>query len=64
VRCHEAAASFFLAKVRGEVFAHFHAVAIKGHNSMQELTVWIAMMNSLLSKKTTMPCARNRACSS
>jgi hypothetical protein len=25
----------FVAKVRGEVFAHFHAVAVKSHSSMR-----------------------------
>jgi hypothetical protein len=25
---------YFVAKVRGEVFAHFHAVAVKRHSSM------------------------------
>jgi hypothetical protein len=28
VRCHDATASYFVAKVRIEVFAHFHAVAL------------------------------------
>jgi hypothetical protein len=27
--CRDATASYFVAKVRGEVFAHFHAVAVK-----------------------------------
>jgi hypothetical protein len=35
VRCHDAAASFLVGKVRDEVFAYFHAVTIKRHNSMQ-----------------------------
>jgi hypothetical protein len=35
VRCRDATASSFVAKVRGEVFAHFHAVAVKRHNSMR-----------------------------
>jgi hypothetical protein len=29
--CHYTTATFFAAKVRGEVFAHFHAVAVKRH---------------------------------
>jgi hypothetical protein len=29
MRCRDAAASTFVAKVRGELFAHFHAVALK-----------------------------------
>jgi hypothetical protein len=29
VRCHDTTASSFVAKVRGEVFVHFHAVAVK-----------------------------------
>jgi hypothetical protein len=28
VRCHDSTASSFVAKVRGEVFAHFHTVAV------------------------------------
>jgi hypothetical protein len=35
VCCHDATASSFVAKVRGEVFSHFHADAIKGHNNVQ-----------------------------
>jgi hypothetical protein len=35
VRCHFATASSFAAKVRDEVFAHFHAVAVKYHSSMR-----------------------------
>jgi hypothetical protein len=31
--CHDATASSFVAKVRGEVFTHFHAVAVKRHSS-------------------------------
>jgi hypothetical protein len=34
VRFRDATATSFVAKVRGEVFAHFHAVAIKRHSSM------------------------------
>jgi hypothetical protein len=33
--CRDAIASSLVAKVRCEVFAHLHAVAIKRHNSMQ-----------------------------
>jgi hypothetical protein len=35
VQCHDAAASSFVAKVQGEVFAHFHLVIVKRHNSMR-----------------------------
>jgi hypothetical protein len=37
VRCRDATASSFVAKVRGEAFAHFHAVAVKRHNSVRNL---------------------------
>jgi hypothetical protein len=35
VCCHDATASNFVGKVRCEVFAHFHAVTVKCHSSMQ-----------------------------
>jgi hypothetical protein len=35
VRCRNATASSFVAKFRGDVFAHFHAVAVKRHSSMR-----------------------------
>jgi hypothetical protein len=35
VCCHDATVSFFMAKVLGEVFTHFHAVTIKRHSSVQ-----------------------------
>jgi hypothetical protein len=35
VRCRDAAASSFLAKVRAEIFAHIHAVAVKRDDSMR-----------------------------
>jgi hypothetical protein len=35
VRCRDATASSFVAKVRGEVFAHFHVFAIERHSSMR-----------------------------
>jgi hypothetical protein len=35
VRCRDATASLFSTKVRGKVFAHFHAVTIKRHSSLQ-----------------------------
>jgi hypothetical protein len=38
VRCCDATASYFVAKVRGEVFAHFNAVAVERNSSMR--TVW------------------------
>jgi hypothetical protein len=34
VRCRDAEDSYFVAKVRGEVFAYFHTVAVKYHSSM------------------------------
>jgi hypothetical protein len=35
VRCRDVTASSFVAKVLGEVFAHFHSVAVKRHSSMR-----------------------------
>jgi hypothetical protein len=35
MRCRDAIASSFVTKVRGEVFAHFHAVAVKLHSSVR-----------------------------
>jgi hypothetical protein len=35
VRFHDATASSSVTKVWGEVFAHFHAIYIKHHSSMQ-----------------------------
>jgi hypothetical protein len=35
VRYHDATASSFVTKVRGKVLAHFHAVTVKHHSSMQ-----------------------------
>lgn len=37
MRCRDASASPFFAKVLGEVLAHFHAVAVKGHSSKRNL---------------------------
>jgi hypothetical protein len=34
VRCRDAKANSFVAKFRGKVLAHFHAVAVKRHSSM------------------------------
>jgi hypothetical protein len=34
VCCRDATAISFVTKVWGEVFAHFHAVAVKRHSSM------------------------------
>jgi hypothetical protein len=36
VRYHDARAISFVAKVRGEVFAHFYVVTVKRHNSMRD----------------------------
>jgi hypothetical protein len=33
--CRDTTASYFVAKVHGEVFAHFHAVAVRRDSSMQ-----------------------------
>jgi hypothetical protein len=33
--CNDATASYFVAKVRGEAVAHFHAVAMKRHSSLR-----------------------------
>jgi hypothetical protein len=45
VRCPEATASSFVTKVQGEVFTHFHTVAVKCHSSMRNwlfgLSGWI-----------------------
>jgi hypothetical protein len=35
VCCRDAAVSSFVAKVQVEVFAHFHAVVVNHHSSMQ-----------------------------
>jgi hypothetical protein len=35
VRCRDATASSFVAKVWGEVFSHFYAVSIKRQSSVQ-----------------------------
>jgi hypothetical protein len=35
VHCRDATASSFVAEVRGEVFAHFHAAAVKHKSSMR-----------------------------
>jgi hypothetical protein len=43
VRCHDATASSFVAKVQGEVFAHFHTKL----QQYVELTVWPARTNYL-----------------
>jgi hypothetical protein len=36
VRCCDATVSSFVTKVRGEVFSHFRAVAVKRHSSVRE----------------------------
>jgi hypothetical protein len=35
LHCRDARKSSFVSKVRGEVFAHFHAVTVKRHSSMR-----------------------------
>jgi hypothetical protein len=35
VHCHNATATYFVTKVRGQVFAYFHVVTIKHHSFMQ-----------------------------
>jgi hypothetical protein len=42
MRCYDATTSSFVAKVCHEVFAHFHAVGVKRHSSIWNLTVWAA----------------------
>jgi hypothetical protein len=39
MRSPDATASSFVAKVRGEVFAHFHAVAVKRHSKSKKVKV-------------------------
>jgi hypothetical protein len=36
VCCHDATASSFVTKVRGEVFPHFNSVTIKRHGIMRD----------------------------
>jgi hypothetical protein len=47
VRCRDANASSFVAKVRGEIFANFHADAMECQGSFRALTVWPVWTNSL-----------------
>jgi hypothetical protein len=48
VRCRNATASSFVTKVRGEVLAHFHAVAVKSRISIRNcLFFWPASTNVL-----------------
>jgi hypothetical protein len=35
VRCYDATASSFVAKVQGEVFSHFHTFTVEDHSSMR-----------------------------
>jgi hypothetical protein len=44
LHCHEATARYFVAKVQGEVFACFHAVTIKHHNSMLNLLFGVSCL--------------------
>jgi hypothetical protein len=61
VRRHDATASSFVAKVRGEVFAHFHAVAVKLHNSMRNglfgLPRWILCEQSPWCRRILWACS-------
>jgi hypothetical protein len=47
VRCRDATASPFVAKVRGEVFPHFHVVAVQRHRSVQELQDEVSVSDHL-----------------
>jgi hypothetical protein len=47
VCCCDVTASFLVAKVWSEVFAHFHVVALKHHGSYMKLTVWPDRINYL-----------------
>jgi hypothetical protein len=46
VRCHYATVSSIVAKVRGEVFAHFRSVAVKRHIHCLVFQVEVFMNNS------------------
>jgi hypothetical protein len=47
VRCRDATASYFVHKVWGKVFAHFHASHHKVSPQYVELTIWPARANFL-----------------
>jgi hypothetical protein len=47
VRCRDATASSFVDKVQGEVFARFHAVAVKCHSSVRNCEDEFFMISSL-----------------
>jgi hypothetical protein len=51
VRCRAVIASFLVTRVRGEVFAHFHAFVVKRHSSMFGLPGRILYEQSPLCKK-------------
>jgi hypothetical protein len=38
LRCRDEIVDSFVAKVRSEIFAHFHAVTVKRHSSIQ---IWL-----------------------
>jgi hypothetical protein len=65
VRCHDAIASSFVAKFRGEVLANFYAVAVKRHSSMRN---WLSSARRIpcqqpsISRKRLWTCSR--VCSS
>jgi hypothetical protein len=61
VRCRNAAASSFVFKVRAEVFARIHAVAIKRHSSMRN---WLFGLPGRILCKQSPSCQRKLcACS-
>jgi hypothetical protein len=47
VRCRDATASSFVTKVRGEVFAHFHAFVTKRNSNIWNLLFGLPGRNSL-----------------
>jgi hypothetical protein len=61
VPCRDAKASYFDVKVQGEVFAHFHTVAVEHHGIMRnwpfDLPWWILCEQSLLCQRKLWACS-------
>jgi hypothetical protein len=57
VCCCDATASSFVSKVRGKVFTHFHTVAIKRHNSMQN---WLFGLPGQIFSYEQSPCCQRK----
>jgi hypothetical protein len=55
VRCCNATASSFVARILGEVFAYLHAVAIKHHNSMRN---WLFSLSGRILCEQSLWCQR------